>query len=282
MIVITGASGQLGSDIAKILKEENKEFIALSHKDLDITNKKDLEDKLLSLKFDALINCAAYNDVDRAEIDKENANLLNCDAVLNLAKICKSKNAKFMTYSTDFVFDGLKNASYIELDTPNPLSEYGRSKFKGEIKVLNEYKNSFVIRTSWVFGIANKNFNTQVIEWSKKNDVLKIVDDQISSPTYSKDLAKFSLLLLNTDQFGLYHFSNSGIASKFDQAKFILDHIGWRGELKRAKTSEFNLKAKRPSFSKLDSSKIEKILNMKIPTWQDGLKRFLDELEDKK
>lgn len=279
MIVIIGSKGQLGSDFVKILTKENMDFKSFSHKELDITDLDKTSEILKDLEFDVLINCAAYNDVDKAEIDIENANLLNCDAVLNLAKICKSKNSIFMTYSTDFVFDGLKNASYIETDCPNPLSQYGKSKFKGEIKTLNEYSRCFVIRTSWVFGIANKNFNTQVIEWSKKNDVLKIVDDQISSPTYSYDLADFSLKLLKTQKFGLYHFSNEGIASKFDQAKFVLDFIGWDGKLQRAKSSDFNLNAKRPGFSKLNSNKIQEVVGEKIPHWEDSLLVFLNELK---
>ena len=138
-----------------------------------------------------------------------------------------------------------------------------------------------MIRTSWVFGIANNNFNRQVINWSKSKDVLGIVDDQISSPTYSYDLALYSLKLLETKKYGLYHLSNDGIASKYDQAKYVLDSIGWKGTLNRAKSSDFILPAKRAEYSKLDSSKLEKTIQEKLPTWQSGIDRCVNEMREK-
>ena len=137
--------------------------------------------------------------------------------------------------------------------------------------------DSFVVRTSWVFGIANNNFNKQVINWSKSKDELGVVDDQISSSTYSRDLAYYSWELIKTKKYGLYHLSNDGEASKYDQAKYVLDKIGWQGKLNRAKTKDFNLKAKRAEYTKLSSKKLEKIINQKIPSWQDGIDRFFEE-----
>ena len=161
-----------------------------------------------------------------------------------LSKICKEKNIVFVTYSTDFVFDGEREIPYAEEDIPNPLSIYSKAKLEGE-KYSLEYEKSFVIRTSWVFGMGNNNFCKQVINWSKGKDKLKIVDDQVSSPTYSKDLAEYSWELIQTDKYGLYHLSNDGEASKFEQAQYILKKIGWKGILERAKTEEFPLPAKR-------------------------------------
>jgi dTDP-4-dehydrorhamnose reductase len=161
---------------------------------------------------------------------------------------------------------------------PNPPSVYAKSKRMGEEAVLAEYDKSFVIRTSWVFGIANNNFNKQVINWSKTRDELNIVDDQVSVPTYSKDLAYFSWKLIETKKYGIYHMSNSGICSKYDQAKYVLDKIGWTGKLGTSKTEDFNLPAKRSKFSKLDSTKLENIVGEKIPSWQDAIDRFLEEL----
>ena len=164
----------------------------------------------------------------------------------------------------------------------NAISEYGKSKAEGEKEVLRTYDKSFVIRTSWVFGIANNNFNKQVINWSKTKDTLNIVDDQVSVPTYSKDLAIFSWKLIETRKYGLYHISNDGIASKYDQARYVLNKIGWKGTLGKAKTSDFNLPAKRPKYSKLDSSKVESILGEKIPCWKDAIDRFLVEMKENK
>ena len=276
-ILLTGSNGQLGHDFKKLFDKLNIEYIATDYKELDITDSRALEKYFVENNdFTHIINCAAYNDVDKAETD-ERVFLLNEETPLKLSECARKIDAVFITYSTDFVFDGKKGENYIEKDTPTPISKYGLSKANGERKVLSNYEKSFVIRTSWVFGIANSNFNTQVINWSKTGYELNIVDDQISAPTYSKDLAEFSWKLIQIGKFGLYHISNSGIASKFDQAKYVLDKIGWKGRLERVKTKDFNLLAARPEYSKLDSTKIEKLLGEKIPSWQSG-KRFLEEM----
>lgn len=207
--------------------------------------------------------------------------LLNAYAPRDLALVAKEIEADYITYSTDFVFDGSKNTAYTEEDVPKPLSVYSEAKAEGEKLVLETYDKSFVIRTSWVFGIANNNFNKQVINWSKSRDTLGIVDDQVSVPTYSYDLVLYSLKLLETKKYGLYHLSNSGIASKYNQAKYVLDSIGWKGTLKRAKSSDFVLPAKRAEYSKLDSSKLETVIGEKITTWESGIDRFLNEMREK-
>ncbi|WP_163470022.1 dTDP-4-dehydrorhamnose reductase [Fusobacterium sp. IOR10] len=278
MILITGANGQLGNDFKKLLDSQKIKYIGTDVRELDITNEEDIEKFVDGKNIDLIINCAAYNNVDQAEEEYKICEKLNTKSPEFLAKIAKKIGAEFITYSTDFVFDGEKGLPYTEKDLPNPLSVYGSTKFQGEKNVLNLYEKVFVVRTSWVFGIGNNNFNKQVINWSKGKNKLAIVDDQISSPTYSKDLAEFTWELIKTKKYGLYHFSNSGEASKYDQANYILKKIGWIGELKRAKTSDFKLKAKRAKYTKLSSEKIEKVLNRKIPTWESGIDRFLKEL----
>ena len=279
MILITGANGQLGYDFQRLFDSLEVKYIATDVADFDITNEKSIDDFFLKHNnISLIINCAAYNDVDKAETDSDFCMLLNSRAPLNLAKKAKEIGATFVTYSTDFVFDGDIRDPYTEEDMPNPPSVYAKSKRMGEEAVLAEYDKSFVIRTSWVFGIANNNFNKQVINWSKTRDELNIVDDQVSVPTYSKDLAYFSWKLIETKKYGLYHMSNSGICSKYDQAKYVLDKIGWTGKLGTSKTEDFNLPAKRSKFSKLDSTKLENIVGEKIPSWQDAINRFLEEL----
>ncbi|TDT67885.1 dTDP-4-dehydrorhamnose reductase [Hypnocyclicus thermotrophus] len=281
MILLTGANGQLGTDFKKIFDKIGIKYIATDYTELDITNKLAIEKFVKGKEIEIIINCAAYNDVDKAEVEKDKAYTLNCYAPQNLAKIARQIDAVFLTYSTDFVFDGKKDIPYTEKDIPNPLSVYGMSKYDGEKAVLDTYEKSFVIRTSWVFGIGNNNFNTQVINWSKSKNELNIVDDQVSVPTYSYDLAQFSWELIKINKFGLYHISNNGIASKYDQAKYVLDKIGWKGKLGRAKTADFNLPAKRAKYSKLDSKKVEKIIGKNIPTWQNAIDRYLVELYNK-
>ena len=279
MILITGANGQLGYDFQRLFDTLKVKYIATDVADFDITNEKSIDDFFLKHNnISLIINCAAYNDVDKAEIDSDFCMLLNSRAPLNLAKKAKEIGATFVTYSTDFVFDGDIRDPYTEEDIPNPPSVYAKSKRMGEEAVLAEYDKSFVIRTSWVFGIANNNFNKQVINWSKTRDELNIVDDQVSVPTYSKDLAYFSWKLIETKKYGLYHMSNSGICSKYDQAKYVLDNIGWTGKLGTSKTEDFNLPAKRSKFSKLDSTKLENMVGEKIPSWQNAIDRFLEEL----
>ena len=279
-ILLTGSNGQLGHDFKKIFNKKNIEYIATDYKELDITNDEDLNKFFQENEgITHVINCAAYNDVDKAETDKK-VWLLNAEAPKKLAEFSKKIGAIFVTYTTDFVFDGEKNSPYTEDDKTNGISEYGKSKAQGEKDVLEAYDKSFVIRTSWVFGIANNNFNKQVINWSKSRNELNIVDDQVSVPTYSMDLAEFSWKLIQTEKFGLYHITNDGVASKYDQAKYVLEKIGWKGTLGRAKTADFNLPAKRPAYSKLDSSKVEKLLGEKIPTWQSGIDRFLEEMKE--
>ena len=279
-ILLTGSNGQLGHDFKKIFNKKNIKYIATDYKELDITSDKDLNKFFQeNEEITHVINCAAYNDVDKAENDPKTW-LLNAEAPKNLALIANKIGAIFVTYSSDFVFDGLEKEPYTEKDILNPISEYSKSKVQGEKMVLESCKRSFVIRTSWLFGIGGNNFNKQVINWSKSRNELNIVDDQVSVPTYSMDLAEFSWKLIQTEKFGLYHITNDGIASKYDQAKYVLEKIGWKGKLGRAKTVDFNLPAKRPAYSKLDSSKVEKLIGEKIPTWQSGIDRFLEEMKE--
>lgn len=278
-ILLTGSNGQLGYSFKKLFDSLKIKYIATDYQEMDITNDEVMEqffDK--NSNFTHIINCAAYNDVDKAETDKK-VKLLNITAPYKLAEFAKKIDAVYVTYSTDFVFNGQKKEPYIEEDTPNPTSVYGKSKYEGENKVLKIYNKSFIIRTSWLFGVGGNNFNKQVINWSRLRDSLNIVDDQVSAPTYSLDLAEFSWKLIQTEKYGLYHITNSGEASKYEQAKYILEKIDWKGKLNRAKTADFNLPAKRPEYSKLSSEKVEKLLGEKIPAWQSGIDRFLLEMK---
>lgn len=279
-ILLTGSNGQLGYSLTKLFDSLKIKYIATDYQELDIMDNEALKQFFdENNDFTHIINCAAYNDVDKTETD-EKVRLLNITAPYKLAEFAKEIDAVYVTYSTDFVFDGNKEEPYIEGELPNPLSEYGKSKYEGEEKVLKTYDKIFIIRTSWLFGVGGNNFNKQVISWSRLRDSLNIVDDQVSAPTYSADLAEFSWKLIQTEKYGLYHITNSGEASKYDQAKYVLEKIGWEGKLNRAKTEDFNLPAKRPKYSKLSSEKVEKLLGEKIPTWQSGIDRFLEEMKE--
>jgi dTDP-4-dehydrorhamnose reductase len=280
-VLLIGSNGQLGNDFRKLFDKKNIEYTATDYKELNIVNGTDLEKFFKENgNFTHIINCAAYNDVDKAENEIEQCFKVNDEAPLIISRYAKKMEAIFVTYSTDFIFDGRKKSPYLEEDIISPLSVYGKSKSNMEEKILKEYKKILVIRTSWLFGVGGNNFNKQVINWSKSRNTLNIVDDQVSAPTYSADLAEFSWKLIQTEKYGLYHITNSGEASKYDQAKYVLEKIGWEGKLNRAKTVDFNLPAKRPEYSKLSSEKVEKLLGEKIPTWQSGIDRFLEEMKE--
>ena len=281
MILITGANGQLGYDFQRIFQKENIPYIATDWQELDITDIEKVREFVRGKEIELIINCAAYNNVDRAEEEQEACYKLNAYAPRDLAIVAKEIGAEYITYSTDFVFDGAKREAYSEEDTPAPLSVYSQAKALGEKLVLESYDKAFVVRTSWVFGIANNNFNRQVINWSRARDILGIVDDQVSSPTYSYDLALYSWELIKSKKYGLYHLSNDGEASKYEQAKYVLEAIGWQGTLNRAKSSDFPLPAKRAEYSKLNSEKLESVIGMKMPSWQSGIDRFLNEMREK-
>lgn len=295
MILLLGANGQLGTSFKELFNKLGLEFIGMDKNELDIT-KKDITRKLIldTHKFKnirTIINCAAYNDVDKAEEDSENCFKLNMEAPVNLALIAMEIGADFITYSTDFVFNGqiqdyLYNNSigFSEEDELMPLSNYAQSKFEGESLIMQAYENTensskvYIIRTSWLFGKGN-NFIEKIIQGSKVKDEIFVVDDQISSPTYAKDLADFSWKLVNKNlDSGIYHFTNDGIVSKFDFAKYILEKISWEGILSPIKTDETLVVAKRPKFSKLNCKKIKEKLGETIPHWKDAVDRYFKEV----
>ncbi|OOC44208.1 dTDP-4-dehydrorhamnose reductase [Thermosipho sp. 1074] len=281
-ILITGAAGQLGQDLQKLFEKEKIEYIATDfakgYKKLDITNLKDVRELVKQTKPDVIINCAAYNAVDKAEKEWKLAYNINGLAVRNLAIAASEVKAFLVHYSTDYVFDGQKGSPYTIYDSPNPLSKYGESKYLGE-KLLSQFFDGYaLIRTSWVFGTGNINFAKKVIEWSRKKDELRLVTDEISAPTYTVDLAKVTLEVVKEHAKGLYHVSNEGICSRYEYAKYIIEKIGWKGILKEAKQEDFNLPAERPKFSKLDNFGLKETLDIEMPHWKNAVDRFLKEL----
>ncbi|MHA1221716.1 MAG: dTDP-4-dehydrorhamnose reductase [Candidatus Heimdallarchaeaceae archaeon] len=283
-ILITGANGQLGKDFQRLFNKLEVFYLPTDYKtqlqDLDIRNISKIKEIVTKNKIDTIINCAAYNDVDNAERNYKNAYRINSIGVKNLAKVSKKANIELIHYSTDYVFDGKKGQPYTTNDKPNPISKYGYSKFLGENFLIKNTKKFFLIRTSWVFGNGNINFIKKVLNWSRNNTVLRIVTDQISSPTYTRDLAAATLDLVKTKKYGVYHITNSGSCSRFEWAKFILDLTRWKGTLLEAKSSDFKTLANRPATSILDTSKTVEILGYELPNWKDATKRFLQELKE--
>ena len=278
--MVLGSNGQLAKEIIKELERRDIYFDAFNHESLDIIDLRSVKEIIKTKKPDVVINCAAYNAVDKAEEDWKNAYLVNGIGPKNLAIACEENNAVLVHYSTDYVFDGRKNTPYTIADDPNPLNLYGKSKLLGERFVQSLSRRYFLIRVSWVFGTGNDtNFAKKVIKWSTKNDVIKVVDDQISSPTYAVDLAKATLDLIDTGAYGLYHMTSIEPCSRYEWAKYVLDLIGWKGKLVPAKSNEFKTAAMRPEYSFMDSFPMMQTIGYNLVDWKDMTKRFMEELK---
>jgi dTDP-4-dehydrorhamnose reductase len=278
-ILITGSNGQLGKDFQKYVKQNNIEYIPTDSSDLDITSLNQLRQFTKENKdITHIINCAAYNAVDKAEEEWEKAYRINGLGVRNLALISNEINAELIHYSTDYVFSGDKGSKYTIYDTPNPINKYGESKALGEKESTLSHKR-YLIRVSWVFGTGNTNFAKKVINWSKNKEELRIVDDEISSPTYTKDLVKATMKLINIKAYGTYHITNTP-CSRYEWAEYILEKINWKGKLNKAKKEEFDLPAKRPDYAVLDNFGYKETTGQQMPDWKDATVRFLDELKE--
>ncbi|BFI73645.1 NAD(P)-dependent oxidoreductase [Nanoarchaeota archaeon] len=280
-IVVLGSTGQLGSDIVEIFsKENNFEIIHLSHKDLDIT----LEDsvkKLEELKPNIIINATGYTNVDKAEIEIDNVFKVNSYGALYIAKISSKIDAINIYISTDFVFDGNKNSPYIEEDAPNPINVYGMSKYLGEMFTRNYSKKYYIIRVASLFGKNSSkqkgNFIDKIIEKAKNNEEIKVVDDIIMSPTYTKDVANTLKEFIKIQpEFGIYHMANEGYCSWYELAKEVFKDLNINTKLYPIKSEELNLIAKRPKFSALEDKNIKR-LELKMPDWKDAVYRYLKE-----
>jgi len=283
-LFLTGANGQLAQDIWELAEAKGWEVKAFARHQLDITNYTQVKEAINSIKPEIVINCAAYNAVDKAETNWQQAFLVNGIGPRNLAAVCERLKIALVHFSTDFVFNGQKNTPYSIADIPSPLSKYGLSKLLGEQEVTHLTSHYYLIRISWVFGLKGKvevNFIKKLVSWAKNKKELRIVTDQISCPSYTKDVAKAVLDLIQTDQYGLYHLTNSGYCSRYEWAKFILEQLNWQGKLLPAKSKDFPTPAQRPPFSALDSFPLKHILGYELPSWQEATERFLKRVMSK-
>lgn len=277
-IVITGAGGQLGRDIERLGRENGFDVHAADSKTLDITDYDRVLSYLHDHRPDVVINCAAYNAVDDAEKEWRRAFLVNGMGVRNLALAANAIGAVLVHYSTDYVFDGTHQRPYTIADHPHPVNRYGESKLLGEHMVRDLAKRFYLIRVSWVFGRGNINFARKVLEWSRNQKELRIVDDQVSAPTYTVDCAKASLDLIKTGRYGLYHITNSGCCSRHGWAAHILKTIDWDGTLIPVRSADFLTPARRPAYSVLDTFGTPETIGYGLPDWRDATVRYLQEV----
>jgi dTDP-4-dehydrorhamnose reductase len=275
-ILITGANGQLAVEFQMMLKNYNHTVAAYGRERLDISDPDAVTETLSRYRPDVVLNCASYNFVDKAEEDYGSAYKVNAAGVKNLAAECKKNNALLVHYSTDYIFDGTKGDFYTEEDNPNPINSYGKSKLSGENFLMDETDNFLLFRVSWVYGDGKQNFLYKLSGWAKEKKVLKIVCDQISIPTYTKDIAVLTLLAIEKGLKGIYHLTNTGYASRYEVARYFLKRTG-RGNLILPVNSDyFPSPARRPYFSAMSSLKLSKALDVDIPEWETGIDRYVE------
>lgn len=278
-VLVIGSEGQLGSESKKISNNYNNvSWFFSSVKVLDLSDLNSINNYLSNINPTVIVNCAAYTNVDKAEIEIELANIINFKAVDIISKWTSSNNVKLIHISTDYVFDGQSKLPLSENSITNPVNEYGRSKLKGEQICLKNDPNSMVIRTSWLYSSFGKNFVKTIIDLMKKNKSVKVVNDQIGSPTYAHDLARLIIeIIINyKNESGLFHYSNDGEISWFDFAKSIKELYNLDCEIIGVSSKEFNTLAKRPEYSLLNKSKIKTTFNLEIPNYKQSLKNCIE------
>ena len=276
-ILITGAYGMLGSDLREVLKDN--ELIITGSKDLDITKENNVLQFIEDKKPEIVINAAAYTNVDNCETDYDNAYLVNAIGPKNLAVACNKLNIPLIHISTDYVFDGSKTTPLSEEDKLGPKTAYGKTKLEGEKFVQENTKKYFILRTAWLFGINGKNFVKTMINLSKKNNLLKVVNDQKGCPTYCYDLAMAIKQLLNSDKYGIYHLTNKGELSWYDFAKKIFELSNITINVKPVTTEEFPRPAPRPHYSVLSNQKWINAGFSPMRNYEDALKDYLSLLK---
>ena len=275
-LLVTGSKGQLGSKIKDLERNYPRyNFFFTDSKSLNITDHLKVNEFIINNKIDAIINCAAFTNVDKAECKFDLANKVNNIAVSNLAQISKDNNIKLIHISTDYVFDGLKCKPYNELDTPNPNTIYGITKLHGELEMQKiSPKNSIILRTSWLYSTDQNNFPHKILKLASYKSKIDVVSDQIGSPTNAFDLSNTILKILpkiNSKNVELYHFSNEGSCSRFDFAKEIFRLNGLKTALNPIASNLYYKNNKRPLFSVLDSSAIKNKFKLSIPYWKKSL-----------
>ena len=277
-ILITGSNGQLGNELRLVVGENDKinKYYFTDVDELDITSKKDVSEFIVANNIDIVVNCAAYTNVDKAEDDKERADLINHIGPKNLAEACRDKNGLLIHISTDYVFDGTKNTPYTEKDETKPLGVYGETKLKGENAIINSGCEYVIIRTSWLYSSFGHNFFKTMQRLTEEKETLSVVFDQVGTPTYAGDLANVIYTIIqkndNSDiRNQIYHYSNEGVCSWYDFAVAINEASGNKCKIKPCHSNEFPSRVTRPSFSVLDKSKIKDVLGIEIPYWNDSM-----------
>ena len=274
-ILVTGAGGQLGYDVCKVLAARNIENKGMDVADFDITDAKAAYDCIIDYRPDAVIHCAAWTAVDQAEDAPDRVWAVNAEGPRNIAAACRDIGAKMVYTSTDYVFPGTGEQFYEPDDPTGPLCVYGQTKLGGEMAVQEMLDHYFIVRTSWVFGANGNNFVKTMLHLAESRTQVSVVRDQIGSPTYTADLAPLLCDMITTDKYGIYHATNEGVCSWAEFAQEIFRLAGKSVTVRPIPTSEYPTRAVRPLNSRMSKDKLDKMGFYRLPDWYDALKRFL-------
>jgi len=287
-VLVTGANGQLGKTLNRLVNENKMEhrFIFATKDQLDLTDFQNIRSYIQKNQFDVIINCAAFTAVDKSEVEKNQANLVNHLSVKNIAEIARDNSIKLIHISTDYVFDGLKTEPYIEKDIPSPINVYGKTKLDGENAIISAMvTDAIIIRTSWLYSEYGNNFLDTILSLAQKRKELNIVSDQIGSPTNAYDLAISILKIIENRKFfetshisEIFHYSNDGKCSWYDFANEIVNISGLECSIKSISSKDYPQTAKRPKHVLLDKSKIRNSFGLEIIYWKDSLNNCIQAL----
>jgi len=283
-LLVTGTGGQLGREWIHYLEQRKIDFTGYTSSGMDITQKANIDERLAADRPDVVINCAAYTRVDHAEEEPEKARSVNKYGAKILAECCRDHNIKLVHYSTDYVFPGYPSdrklfpGGYPEEQPADPANVYGQSKWEGEQAVRQSGVDVLLIRVAWLCGPYGQNFVTKMLQKAKSHEVLNVVEDQWGSPTFTGNVVENTLLLLRRAATGTYHVNCNGVISWYDLAVEIFKQTNKNVSVRKVSSSEFATKAKRPSFSKLDTGKLQQLKGSRILHWKDGLKKLLEQL----
>ena len=279
-VLVTGVKGQLGYDVVRELQSRGHEAIGVDIEEMDITDETAVSRVMEETAPEAVIHCSAFTAVDRAEEEQELCYKVNVEGTENIAKMCQKLGCKMLYLSTDYIFSGEGQRPWEPEDTPSPLNAYGQSKYQGEVALRQYVDKYFIVRISWVFGINGNNFIKTMLRLGKENGAVKVVDDQIGSPTYTFDLAKLLVDMIETEQYGAYHVTNEGICSWYEFAKEIFQEANMKEvTVIPVSSEEFPVKAKRPKNSRMSKEKLVQNGFSLLPSWQDAVKRYIKELK---
>jgi dTDP-4-dehydrorhamnose reductase len=275
-IAILGGRGMLGSDLALACELHGLKTNVLDLPDFDITNSGHLQQAVNNAQI--IINCASYTNVDKAESEPDLTYQVNAEAVGHLGVLAREADVWVLHISTDFVFDGKSDRPYVETDPPNPINTYGASKLTGEKLLVESHCHHCIMRLEWTYGSHGNNFVSKVIKRARATKTVKVVDDQIGSPTATTEVAKAICSLVSKKPEGMFHFASDGYVSRFEMAKFVFEKLSMSVDLTSCKTSDFASPAARPLNSRFDCSRIKALLGEPIKPWQQPLEQFLEQL----